>query len=394
MEFHTSRRGFACRIAARLSPLVIAVSFAVASGRSPAASYGAELGWNPERTWVFAVGILEWQHPDIWAGFPAAVKNRADVRFIHRLREHGVPDEQIVFLKDKQATKARIHAKFGELLDQTEEGDLLIFYFAGHGYRDRETNQTWFAQYDAGKKHSSGWPVKNVFKMIENRFSGDRALLLADCCHSGALYDEVKRRSEAEIGYAAITSSYSHNSSTGSWTFTDSLVKAFDGRPTADYDGDNFVELDEAARYISGEMAFVEGQKSMFTASADFAANTKVARSVGKALPKAGSHCEAFSEGDWFKAEVLEYDAASNQYKVHYLDYSAEFDEWLEASKVRAYRPPQYAVGAIIEARDDEGKWYPAVVRHSWYGLHLVHYDNYDDTWDEWLGPGRVRPRK
>ena len=38
-------------------------------------------------------------------------------------------------------------------------------------------------------------------------------------------------------------------------------------------------------------------------------------------------------------------------------------------------------------------KWYPATILKAWYGLHLVHYDNYDSTVDEWAAPGTIRLR-
>src|SRR5262245_18449518 len=100
---------------------------------SPAASPAADgLDWDPEHTWVFAVGLLEWQHSDIWAPFPNAAKNRRDELLVEHFRKAGVPDEQIVFLKDAQATKKTVQASLVEFLDETDEGDLLVFYFAGH----------------------------------------------------------------------------------------------------------------------------------------------------------------------------------------------------------------------------------------------------------------------
>jgi hypothetical protein len=141
-------------------------------------------------------------------------------------------------------------------------------------------------------------------------------------------------------------------------------------------------------------MAFVEGQKSMFVAQPGFAASTKLADVVGAAKPKAGLHCEAWSTGKWYKAIVREFDAASGQYHVHYLGWDAKYDEWTAGENVRAYRPRQFAVGAKVQAySDEEAAWYPATVQEAWYGLHLVHYDDYDATWDEWLGPKYVKPR-
>ncbi len=39
------------------------------------------------------------------------------------------------------------------------------------------------------------------------------------------------------------------------------------------------------------------------------------------------------------------------------------------------------------------GSWWPAQVlqvgRKQWF----IHYDGYGNNWDEWVGPGRIRPR-
>lgn len=354
----------------------------------------AELDWDPAHTHVFVVGILEWERPDLWAPFPEAMKDRRDEQLVRHFQNAGVPPGKIVYLADARATKQRIHRKFAELLDETNDGDLLVFYFAGHGYRDRETGQTWFANYDAGDKSKSGWNVRSVFATIEERFSGDRVLLMADCCHSGALYDEVRRRADADVAYAVLTSSYAHNTSTGAWTFTDGVLDALRGKPVIDYDGDAVIELNEAARYVKGEMAFVEGQMSMFTADDDFGAEAKLAAAAGPRLPQVDYHCEALSEGKWYKARVVAFDAARNAYQVHYLGYGDDSDERLPTDRVRPYKPREFAVGAKVECFwPDDKRWYPATVREHWYGLHRIHYDDYDATWDEWVGPGRVRPR-
>ena len=36
----------------------------------------ADLDWHPAKAWVFAVGVLEWQKPDVWPGMPNAKFNR------------------------------------------------------------------------------------------------------------------------------------------------------------------------------------------------------------------------------------------------------------------------------------------------------------------------------
>lgn len=347
--------------------------------------------WDPEHTWVFAVGLLEWEHEDLWPSFPEAMKNRRDEQFVEWFRQAGVPDEQIVYLQDAQAKKEQILDKFGKLLDETDDGDLLVFYFAGHGYRDAEKGQTWFANYDAGDKDSTGWNVKSIFRMIEDRFSGSRALLLADCCHSGALYDETLRHVDSKIAYAALTSAYSHNLSTGNWTFTDALLAGLRGRAVVDNDSDGVIELHEMAWYTELEMAFIEEQKSMFTAAESFPREARLAAARGPAAPRAGERVLAFSEGQWYKAKILG-TATDGRIHVHYVGFDSSWDEWLPTAKVRVYRPHEYAVGTPVEVQSDEdGEWYGATVRRAWYGLHLVRYDDYDASWDEWVGPAAIR---
>ncbi|MBS0210042.1 MAG: caspase family protein [Planctomycetes bacterium] len=350
----------------------------------------AALDWDPAHTWVFAVGVLEWQHPDIWPGFPAAMKNRRDAQLVEHFRGCGVPDEQIVFLKDSQAKKAQIQKRFAELLDETDEGDLLVFYYAGHGFREVKTGSTWFANYDAGNKNNSAWSVASIFKMVDDHFSGNRVLMLADCCHSGALYDEILRRPQGDVMFAAITSVYSHNLSTGNWTFTDSLLKGLRGSALVDLDGDRMIGLNEIARYTELEMAFVEGQKSMFMAAEQFPREAHMAPVKSTIKAGVGQRVEVEWKGKWYKSVVT--DVAGGQSHIHYQGYDSSTDEWVTPNRIRPYQPREYPVGTAVEVKwDSDGRWYPAKVTRTWYGLHMIHYDSFTDIWDEWVGPTSIR---
>ncbi|HEY2840155.1 MAG TPA: caspase family protein, partial [Pirellulales bacterium] len=169
--------------------LILAVGCSTVGVSRPAfaADDDDALDWEPETTHVFAVGLLQWKDPNMWSSFPAAMKHRRDKQLVDYFRAAGVPKDQIIYLCDAEATKRRIEQEFVKLLDETDDGDLLIFYFCGHGWRDPKTSFTYFANYDAGAKVSSAWDVRTIFSTIEKHFEGDRALLLADCCHSGAL---------------------------------------------------------------------------------------------------------------------------------------------------------------------------------------------------------------
>ena len=50
-------------------------------------------------------------------------------------------------------------------------------------------------------------------------------------------------------------------------------------------------------------------------------------------------------------------------------------------------------VGEILDAQDSGGGWYKATVLKTDGDRRFIHYEGYSDSWNEWLGPDKVRPR-
>jgi hypothetical protein len=50
-----------------------------------------------------------------------------------------------------------------------------------------------------------------------------------------------------------------------------------------------------------------------------------------------------------------------------------------------------YPPGTRLGAQDPSGDWFPAEVLAVRSGVHLVRYDEYEPSWDEWLDPSRLR---
>ena len=359
---------------------------------SAAAEDESDLDWDPETTRVFIVGLLEWERADIWNSFPDCKPNRRDQQLADYFREAGVPADQFVYLQDAEATKRHIQKEFVKFLEDSEEGELLVFYFCGHGFRDRKTDETWFANYDAGDENDSAWSVLSIYAAIEKHFSGNRALLLADCCHSGALYDLAQKHRDSDIAYAVLTSSYSHNSSTGNWTFSDSVLAGLNGEAAVDLNGDEVVDLSEIATYTELELAFIEGQKSMFSADSRFGRKVVLADVEDSVEARVGQRVEVDFDGKWYKAKTVDTDGP--QLEVHYVNFPDSADEWVTPERIRPYQPAQFAAGDKVTVRwDTDGKWYPATVIRGWYGLHFVHYDDDSSLNDEWVGPGAIQLR-
>src|SRR6188768_3293798 len=95
--------------------------------------WAADAAWEPEKTWVFAVGALQFDNPGMTA-YPD--KGRVDAVLLETFRKRGVPAEQILFIKNKEATKANITRRLAEFLPKPGKDDTLFFYYTGHGGRD------------------------------------------------------------------------------------------------------------------------------------------------------------------------------------------------------------------------------------------------------------------
>src|SRR5437868_14641622 len=80
----------------------------------PQLAVAKDLGWQPQKTRVFVVGVLSWKHSETFGSFP--VKNRRDKAFVDFFKQSGVPDSQLVYLQDKPTTQQRIDAAFTDQL--------------------------------------------------------------------------------------------------------------------------------------------------------------------------------------------------------------------------------------------------------------------------------------
>jgi hypothetical protein len=146
------------------------------------------------------------------------------------------------------------------------------------------------------------------------------------------------------------------------------------------------------ARYAELELAFVEGQKSMFYAAEEFPRSASLAEVEEEAAARVGERVEVEWKGKWYRAKSI--GADGDQLLVHYNGFDSSTDEWVGPDRVRPYYPAQFGEGDRVEVSwDKDGKWYPARIERGWYGLHKVRYDGFDESSDEWVGPGKVRLR-
>jgi hypothetical protein len=295
------------------------------------AAFARPRDWQPQRTWVFIVGILKWEDPETFPAFPQA--NRRDAQLADFFRREGVPANQLVYLQDTQATTRRVRERFNQMLSQTREGDTLFVYFTGHGYKSDDEGATFFATYDAGEK-TAGWSTRSIVNDINGKFRGSRVLLTADCCYSGELVKDA-RHFDARISYAALASATAEQTSTENWTFTETLLAGLRVKSFADLDGDGDITLREIAEDEKRDMAFAEEQQAVFAANG-LSPEIVMANAPQAANPSVGRRVVVRSEGNWYKARVI--DARGNRLLVHYFGYEDSDDEWVLARQVRENR--------------------------------------------------------
>lgn len=333
--------------------LLFLLLWLLAATAAPAAPL-QERGWQAQRTWVFIVGILEWQDKETFESFPK--KDRRDRELVQFFRDQGVPADQIVYLQDRAATTRRIQSALASLLSKTQEGDTLFLYYTGHGYR-AENGRAYFASYDASEEdNNSGWAVDSIPATVERYFKGANAFLTADCCFSGALTDGVRaRRGNSNISYAVFTSATSDKLSTGNWTFTETLLAGLRGRAYIDTDGNGEITFNELGREIKSDMLFAEEQTASFLLTGRFAQPSVLSGAEARVDQRIGARVEVFSEGDWYKARII--DAGRGRYRVHYYGYEDSYDEWVRLSQIRGNRrnPQQPPLGRAVSDREFAG---------------------------------------
>lgn len=171
------------------------------------------LSFDPNKSFAILIGISEYENlPSI-----RPITNNvidlstilADNKFI------GIPEQNIFPITNK-----RNDLLFNEIDTvitdiQNKEGDLLIFYYSGHGIREAKNRELYLT--GTNSKHStiqvSGLPFNIIKEFIENS-NISKTIILIDSCYSGlAAMDDAKQLySESELD---IKGSYLITSSTG-----------------------------------------------------------------------------------------------------------------------------------------------------------------------------------
>jgi hypothetical protein len=347
--------------------------------------------WNPEKTHVLFVGVLEWEDKDLT---PYPKENRQDRALERQLIECGVPEGNIVFLEDQEATKARIASELKKIAKKSY--DTFIFYYAGHGVRNG--NEIYFANYDIDGMNvaSTGFSLSELGHILKFHWYGKRLFLFADCYHSGGLSSVVEQFEGDDAVYAAsITSVVASNVSTERWTFTESLVKVYAGDWLVDMDRDCTITFADVDAFIQQEMRYRECQFTYAVKTENFSDDFVFGKATACGLKdesdspwRISQYVECEWKGQWWLAQII--DIQKGKWKIHYLNYDDSWDEWVDASRLRKPVGIGVKVGEKVEV-EWGGKWWKADVLKVEKDFAFIHYEGYGSEWDEWVTKERIR---
>lgn len=315
------------------------VALLLASGAVRGA-FAAPQAWEPARTHAVIVGVLHWQAATL-STYPTA--DRQDRALYDMLVRRGVPKSQIELLLDEQATLAAMRRAVLNAAQRAHDGDTLIFYYAGHG--TSEGGNACLMNYDVDPSRSeTAFTGGDLVKILAAEFKGDRVLLFADCCYSGALAHAAEQLAQRGFEAATITSASDAVTSTNNWTFTHALVEILGGDGDADRNGDGATTLSEAAVEIEDAMRHFENQasgSSRFGLAEDFrlsAVRTPAPRPRIPAPYSVGEYVQITVGGVWKPARIVDYRAG--EFIVEVQRYASRQLLEIAANRVRKFQAP------------------------------------------------------
>lgn len=350
------------------------------------APVGAEGLFDPPRTRALVIGVLSFQHSDVYDSF--GTKDRHDAELARLLRDKGV---EVTYLEDQAATLKAIQQELPRLAAASGPQDQLIVYYAGHGGKNEAGDDVLLANYDAGESEEGTLSVQWILSTLRQGFHGKRVVLLLDCCSSGGLADQLQAR-PGKLQGLALTSSSANEISTGTWTFTQDLLEGLRGNPTLDGNHDGVIQLSELGHFVRQDMAAYHGQLASYVRVGGFP-DLDLGPVSRAAAPGEGQRVEARDEGKWWPARVVKREPGRVRVRWLALGYdTAASDQWKTLAEVRPLpTAPVYPKGTRVQV-EWKGEWWPAEVMRAQDGLHHIHYTGYGAEWDEWVPPQRIKP--
>jgi hypothetical protein len=225
--------------------------------------------------WAVLVGVNEYEDSANYGELQVCVK---DVEAVHeQLVAGGFDPARIRLLTDhtdELPTRANILTALKAVADATEPGDLLLFYYSGHGEEDG--GESYLIARDGRRLvlSDTAVPLSRVKEIVEEAPARAKVIVL-DACHSGAdiggkgpkpMSEAFIRRVFEQAEGMAILASCKQGQLSYEWrdnersVFTHFLLEALAG--AADRDEKGFVTVQDASRHVTNGVKLWASQRN------------------------------------------------------------------------------------------------------------------------------------
>jgi hypothetical protein len=214
--------------------------------------------------WAILVGVNGYDDALNYGPLDVCVKDVEAVR--DRLIAGGFDAKRVRLLTDhtpELPTRDNILVALKAIADNTEPGDLLLFYYSGHG--DAANGASYLVGRNGRRLVLSDTAIRvsRIKEFVQDAPARAKVIIL-DACHSGAniggkgpapMSEEFIRRVFEEAEGLAILASCKQGQLSYEWkaqersVFTHYLLEALEGQ--ADRDGKRFVTVQDASRHVT-----------------------------------------------------------------------------------------------------------------------------------------------
>ncbi|HYG52545.1 MAG TPA: caspase family protein, partial [Flavobacteriales bacterium] len=347
--------------------------------------------FDAKNTYVLIVGVLKWK--DSQCLHPFSDVNRKDWELKDQLVKMGVPVGNITSLTDEKADLASIQKGFETLSAKCTGNSTFIFYYAGHGIK--KEHEYYFANYDieCERCKKTGFGLSYLSTDLLSMNKAGTIMLWADCCYSGALLAQGEKIKEAGRNCIVFSSATASNTSTGNWTFTQTLLDCFrnekindDGKDGKITTKDIRLALENAMKYREHQMG---GYYSSFTSEYEFVsgATKTVITMPSKGSYASGSYAYGKYEGNWKPVRIIA--PVGNKYLARFYFYSDYKDVELGVDELKPIYFTKHNVNDKVDVTW-EGQKYASTILKAVNDFYYIKYDGYDDSYNEWVMYDRI----
>ncbi|HEX4231105.1 MAG TPA: tetratricopeptide repeat protein [Bryobacteraceae bacterium] len=226
------------------------------------------------RRYALLIGISKYENLPAAAQLKLADKDAESMFSVLISPEGGhYPAENVHVLLNEHATLANIEHELEVWLPSvTTEDDLVLIYFAGHGFLSQ--GKGYFAPYDVKPPDfATAYPMDRLGDVAANKIHGRWKVLMTDACHSGAISVDASASDEdraalthkmLDLNRSLFTLTASRDREVsyedprlGHGLFTYYVIKGLEGE--ADTSGDGIVTADELAEYVHTQVRQLTG---------------------------------------------------------------------------------------------------------------------------------------